>query len=49
MAVPNELIAKFAKLSKESKIQRETTVFGTTVEYGGKLYVKMDGSDLLTR
>lgn len=48
MAVPNELIAKFAKLSKESKIQRETTVFGTTVEYGGKLYVKMDGSDLLT-
>ena len=48
MAVPNELIAKFAKMSKESKIQRETTVFGTTVEYGGKLYVKMDGSDLLT-
>ena len=48
MAISNDLIAKFAKMSKESKIQRETTVFGTTVEYGGKLYVKMDGSDLLT-
>ena len=48
MAVPNYLIEKFAKMSKEAKIQRETTVFGTTVEYGGKLYVKMDGSDLLT-
>lgn len=35
-------------MSKESKIQRESTVYGITVEYGGKLYVKMDGSELLT-
>ena len=48
MAVSNDLLAKFAKMSKESKIKRESTVYGMTVEYGGKLYVKMDGSDLLT-
>lgn len=48
MGVSNDLLAKFAKMSKESKIKRESTMYGITVEYGGKLYVKMDGSDLLT-
>lgn len=48
MAVSSELMKKYAKLTKEETIQRETTMYGVTIEYGGKLYVKMDGSDLLT-
>lgn len=48
MAISNELINKYAKLNKEKQIVRETTVFGVTVKQGDKIYVKMDGSDLLT-
>jgi hypothetical protein len=45
----NELISQFVKATKDDKkTSTETTVNGTTVEYGGKIYVKLDGSDLLT-
>ena len=44
-----DLISQFAKLTKEKeKPKSETTVYGVTVEYEGRMYVKFDGSDLLT-
>lgn len=49
MALSNELISLFAKTTNNtSEVKKETTVYGTTVEYNGKIYVKIDGSDLLT-
>lgn len=50
MALSSELISQFAKLanSDKKKTPTETTVYGTTVMYNGKPYVKLDGSDLLT-
>lgn len=49
MNLSNELISQFVKATKDDrKSSTETTVNGTTVEYGGKIYVKLDGSDLLT-
>jgi hypothetical protein len=50
MGLSNELISQFAKLAVADKNQTptETTVYGTTVVYEGRTYVKLDGSDLLT-
>ena len=49
MSLSNELISQFVKATKDNtKTSTETTVNGTVVEYGGKTYVKLDGSDLLT-
>ena len=49
MELSVDLISQFAKLTKEKeKPKSETTVYGTTVEYEGRMYVKFDGSDLLT-
>lgn len=49
MGLSSELISQFVKATKDDKKQpRETTVYGTTVEYDGGMYVKLDGSDLLT-
>ena len=49
MALSNELISQFAKLTKgESTSKKETTVYGTAVQYNGSMYVRIDGSDLLT-
>lgn len=49
MALSRELISQFAKIaSNKTKAPTETTVYGTTVIYNGKPYVKLDGSDLLT-
>lgn len=49
MSLSNELISQFVKATKDdSKISNESTVYGTTVVYDGKTYVKLDGSDLLT-
>lgn len=48
MTVSNDLISKFAKMSKEAKLQKETTVFGTTMEFEDNIYVRIDGSDMLT-
>lgn len=49
MGLSNDLISQFVKATKDNnKSSKETTVYGITVKYGDKLYVKIDGSDLLT-
>lgn len=49
MDLSSELISQFVKATKDDKKSKTgTTVTGTTVEYNGKTYVKIDGSELLT-
>lgn len=48
MALSDELISQFAKITKDDKNEKEPQVYGTIVEYNGSKYVKLDGSDLLT-
>lgn len=49
MALSSDLLSQFVKVVTENtKPKTETTVYGTTVEYAGKTYVRLDGSDLLT-
>lgn len=49
MNLSNDLISQLVKATKsKQKTSNESTVFGTTVVYDGKTYVKLDGSDLLT-
>lgn len=49
MSLSVDLISQFAKATKEDKkTKSESTVYGTTVEYDGKMYVRLDGSELLT-
>lgn len=49
MALSSDLLSQFVKVATaNTKTKTETTVYGTTVEYAGKTYVRLDGSDLLT-
>ena len=49
MPLSDSLVSQFVKATKEKKQTNvESTVYGTTVEYNGSIYVKLDGSDLLT-
>lgn len=49
MALSNDLLSQFAKITKEdNKTKKETTVYGTVKYYNGKYYLQIDGSDLLT-
>lgn len=49
MALTSELIYEFVKATKdEPKAATETTVYGTTVEYDGSIWVQIDGSDRYT-
>ena len=49
MSLSSDLISQFVKITKDNtKTKTETTVYGTTVEYNGRTYVRLDGSDLLT-
>lgn len=49
MPLSTDLISQFVKVTKsEPEESKETTAYGTTVEYNGSTYVKLDGSDLLT-
>lgn len=49
MALSNDLLSQFAKITKDNtKTKKETTVYGTVKEYDSKMYVQIDGSDLLT-
>lgn len=50
MDLSNDLISKFVKITSgnDKKESKEGTVYGTAVEYDGLMYVKIDGSDLLT-
>lgn len=49
MALSSDLISQFVKITNDkSKKKTESIVYGTTVEYNGSMYVRLDGSDLLT-
>jgi hypothetical protein len=49
MPLLTDLISQFVKVTKsEPEESKESTAYGTTVEYNGSIYVKLDGSDLLT-
>ena len=49
MELSSELLSQFAKATKvEEKPSAGVTVTGTAVEYGGGIYVRLDGSDQLT-
>lgn len=49
MALSNDILTQFAKaVKKEDQRKKESTAYGTVVEYNGEKYVKLDGSDLLT-
>lgn len=49
MGISADLAYEFAKITNDTtKDKGDTTVFGTIVEYGGKKYVRIDGSDRMT-
>lgn len=49
MGLSNDLISQFVKTTKATaKRNDESTVYGTTKEYDGAIYVQLDGSELLT-
>ena len=49
MPLSNELVSQFAKITNDnSKETRKSTVYGEVVEYDGKKYIKLDGSEWLT-
>ena len=48
MALSNELVSQFAKLTQNSTKKKDGTIYGTTVTYNNQTYVRLDGSDLLT-
>lgn len=46
-----ELLSELVKATTEehpNRKKKDTNVYGTTVEYDGKIYVRIDGSDMLT-
>lgn len=48
MSLPDRLVSKFAKVTKDGSNGNERTLYGTVVEKDGRVYVKFDGSDILT-
>ena len=48
MALSSDLISQFVQVTKDDRTKKETTVYGTIVEYEGNKYVRLDGSELLT-
>lgn len=49
MKLSDELLTQFAKITNDtSKSENSSTVYGTVVEDGGTMYVRIDGSELLT-
>ena len=49
MSLSNDLISQFVKITRDQTVEKkESIVYGTTVDYESKMYVKIDGSDLLT-
>lgn len=50
MDLSNDLISKFVKMTNDSSTKKndKTSSYGTAIEYDGSMYVKLDGSDLLT-
>ena len=48
MALSNDLVSQFAKISKNDSAKTDKSIYGTVVEVNGEKFVKFDGSDLLT-
>lgn len=48
MSLSSELVSQFVKATNDTKKAKSETIAYGTVVYDGKLYVKLDGSDLLT-
>lgn len=49
MHLSSDLISKFVKITNDNtKPEKETTVYGTAIQYNDETYVKLDGSDILT-
>lgn len=49
MGLSYDLISQFVKVATPTtKSSTESTVYGTAVKYNDKMYVRLDGSDLLT-
>lgn len=49
MALSSELISQFVKVTNDdTKSEKESTLYGTIVQYKGSNFVKLDGSELLT-
>lgn len=49
VSLSSDLISQFVKVTNDKKeAVKEATVYGTTVVYGDDIYVKLDGSELLT-
>lgn len=49
MTLSSDLISQFVKVTKDdNETKTGTTLYGTTAEYNGSIYVKIDGSDQLT-
>lgn len=50
MTISDDLISKFVKITNDGNKQepKESVVYGTATKYNGEMYVKIDGSDLLT-
>ena len=48
MGLSSDLISRFVKATKDNKkTKTESTSYGEIVEYNGRQYVKLDGSELL--
>lgn len=49
MSLSSDLISQFVKVTKDKEEKKtDSTIYGTTVEYEGRTFVKLDGSDRLT-
>lgn len=48
MALSSDLISQFVRVTQNENTKKETTVYGTIVEYNGSKFVRLDGSELLT-
>jgi hypothetical protein len=49
MGLSADLVSQFAKITNgQTNEKKESTVYGQIVEHGGKNYVQLDGSELLT-
>jgi hypothetical protein len=49
MGLSSDLISQFVKITNDTnKSKKETTAYGTAVSYNGDMWVRLDGSDLLT-
>lgn len=49
MSLSGDLVSQFVKVTNDNTdVKKETIVYGTTVEQNGSMFVRLDGSELLT-